>query len=142
MNEIEIEQIRESWALVEPIADVAAHLFYQRLFEIDPSTKPLFAQTDMGAQKGKLLRALGLVVEKADELDVLVPVLRELGRNHVKYGVEDRHYDSVGSALLWTFEQGLGVRFTDAVRAAWTVFYALVTGPMRQAAANVQRTAA
>jgi len=142
MNNIEIEQIRESWALVEPIGDAAAQLFYQRLFEIDPSTKPLFANTDMTAQKEKLLRALGLVVEKTDHLDVIVPVLQELGRNHVKYGVEDRHYDSVGSALLWTLEQGLGSRFTDAVRAAWTVFYALVTSPMRQAAAEQQRPAA
>ena len=136
MNKIEIEQIRESWAQVEPIADTAAQLFYQRLFEIDPSTKPLFAATDMTTQREKLLTALGLVVERADKLEVIAPVLRELGRSHVRYGVEDHHYDSVGSALLWTLEQGLGSGFTDTVRAAWSVFYALVTGPMRQAAAR------
>jgi len=142
VNKTEIEAIRETWALVIPIADAAAQLFYQRLFEIDVDAKSLFATTDMSAQNKKLIAALSLVVEKADQLDTIVPVLQELGRNHVKYGVKARHYDSVGSALLWTLEQGLGDRFTDRARAAWTVAYALVSGPMRQAAADVQRPAA
>lgn len=142
MNKTEVEQIRKSWALVEPIADVAAQLFYQRLFEIDPSAKRLFARTDMETQKERLLTAIGLVVKKADKLDIITPVLKDLGRSHVKYGVEDHHYDSVGSALIWTLEQGLGEGFTDEVRAAWSVFYALVSGPMRQAAAEEQRSAA
>ena len=142
MNESEIELIRKSWAQVVPIADAAAQMFYQRLFEIDPSTMPLFAATDMAAQREKLLGALSLVVGKADQLDIIVPALQELGRNHVKYGVEDRHYDSVGTALLWTLEQGLQCDFTQEVRAAWTVAYAQVSGPMRQAAADMQRPAA
>lgn len=142
MNKAEIELIRETWAMVVPIADTAAKLFYQRLFEIDPQVKSLFAATDMAAQNEKLIDTLSVVVEKVDSFDAVIPVLRELGRNHIKYGVEARHYDSVGSALLWTLEQGLGDRFTDQARAAWTVAYALVSGPMRQAAADEQCPAA
>ncbi|MEM7633067.1 MAG: globin family protein [Pseudomonadota bacterium] len=142
MNKTEIEVIRETWALVVPIADAAAQLFYQRLFEIDPGTKLLFAETDIARQNEKLISTLSLVVEKADQLDTIIPVLQELGRNHVRYGVEARHYESVGSALLWTLEQGLGDRFTDQARAAWTVAYALVSGPMRQAAVDLERPAA
>lgn len=141
MNKAEIELIRKTWAHVEPIADAAAQMFYQRLFEIAPETKKLFADTDMAEQRVKLIGALSLVVDKADRLDAVVPVLQELGRTHVKYGVEPRHYDSVGSALLWTLEQGLGERFTGQARAAWTVAYALVSGPMRQAAADASRQA-
>ncbi|WP_108879528.1 globin domain-containing protein [Anderseniella sp. Alg231-50] len=136
MNKSEIELIRETWAQVVPIADAAAQLFYQRLFEIDPDAKSLFANTDMSAQNEKLVDTLSLVVGKADQLDTIVPVLQELGRKHLTYGVEDRHYDSVGSALLWTLGQGLGEGFTDQARAAWTVAYALVSGPMRQAVAD------
>ncbi len=142
MNRIEIELVQHSWASVEPIADAAAQLFYQRLFEIAPDTRQLFAATDMAAQRQKLLTTIGLAVDKADRVDCLQPVLRELGRNHVKYGVQDHHYDCVGSALLWTLEQGLGTEFTGDVRAAWTVFYALVTGPMREAATKQHRPAA
>ena len=38
--------IRKSWAQVVPIADQAATLFYQRLFEIDPSVRALFRDTE------------------------------------------------------------------------------------------------
>ena len=141
MNKTEIELIRQTWALVEPTADAAAHLFYQRLFEIAPDTKRLFAGTDMAEQRLKLVGALSLVVDKADQLDAVIPVLQELGRSHVRHGVKARHYDVVGSALLWTLEQGLGERFTGQARAAWTVAYALISGPMRQAAADASSPA-
>ena len=53
--------VRSTWALVMPIQDEAARLFYGRLFEIDPSTKPLFTSTDM-AEQGKKLK-VGLVTD-------------------------------------------------------------------------------
>ena len=89
----------------------------------------------MDAQGAKLLDALGCVVESAGQIDRITVFLEELGRRHVAYGVEDHHYDSVGAALLWTLEQGLGVGFTDEVREAWAAAYAHVAGTMRNAAA-------
>ena len=73
----------------------------------------------MARQNKKLLEALVLVVENAENLDSLAPALADLGRRHVRYGVEDRHYESVGAALLWTLEQALGPEFTTEVRTAW-----------------------
>jgi len=137
-----VRLIRETWAAAEPIADSAVALFYQRLFEIDPSTRPLFANTAMPRQHERLLKALGSVVENAERVDRLTPVLEELGRRHRAYGVEDRHYDSVGMALLSTLQQGLGAAFTDEARAAWTITYAVVSGVMRRAAAEVRPSAA
>ena len=133
-----IEQISQTWRSVATLGDAAAELFYQRLFEIDPSTKPLFANTDMSAQSQKLLDALGFVVESAEHPEKLVPLLQELGRRHVGYGVEDRQYQSVGAALLWTLEQGLGAAFTDEVRGAWTAAYSLVADTMVQAAQDMR----
>jgi len=134
--------IRETWDAIRPNADAAVDLFYQRLFEIDPGTRPLFARTSMAGQRQSLVNALDLVVLNAGQIDRLTPVLAELGRRHVRYGVEDRHYDSVGAALLWTLAQGLGPAFTEEARAAWTIAYAVVSGTMRQAAAEVERSAA
>jgi hemoglobin-like flavoprotein len=34
--------IRASWAQVAPIADTAATIFYDRLFELDPELRRLF----------------------------------------------------------------------------------------------------
>ncbi len=131
--------IRETWDKVVPIADTAAQMFYQRLFEIDPSTRPLFDKTDMGQQRGKLLKALSLVVENADQVERLTPVFEEMGRRHKRYGVEDWHYDSVGAALIWTLKQGLGTAFTESVRIAWISVYAIVSEPMRRAACEVPK---
>ncbi|MEQ8699273.1 MAG: globin family protein [Bauldia litoralis] len=142
MTPEQIQRVRESWTAVTPIADTAADLFYQRLFEIDPTTRPLFGATDMAAQRTQLVAALAAVVAGADRPEELVPTLEALGRRHVAYGVEDRHYDSVGAALIWTLEQGLGDGFTEAVREAWTAAYALVSGVMREAARDATRSAA
>ena len=128
--------VKTTWAMVVPIADVAATLFYERLFALDSSLRPMFDRTDMKEQRRKLLAALGTVVNGLDNLESLIPVLESLGRNHVRYGVIDRHYDTVGAALLWTLEQGLKDAWTPSVKSAWTIAYGTVAGVMRSAAAS------
>jgi hemoglobin-like flavoprotein len=125
--------IRATWAQVVPIADQAAVMFYQRLFQIDPTTRPLFDLTDMAQQRKKLLQVLGVAVSSLDNLGALVKTVEDLGRRHAGYGVKDQHYDSVGTALLWTLEQGLGKAWTPEAAAAWTEVYKLLSGIMRRA---------
>jgi len=126
--------VKTTWAMVVPIADVAATLFYERLFALDSSLLPMFDRTDMKEQRRKLLAALGTVVNGLDNLEPLIPVLENLGRNHSRYGVKDAHYETVGAALLWTLEQGLGEAWTPAAKAAWTQSYGTVANVMRSAA--------
>jgi len=128
--------VADTWKQVAPIADTAANLFYSRLFEIDPSTRKLFRATDMAAQRKKLLQTLSFVINGLDRLDLLVSKVEDLGRRHAGYGVTDAHYESVGAALLWTLEQGLGRAWTPAVASAWTEVYGMLSGIMRNAAAR------
>jgi len=125
--------VQETWQKVLPIADTAAHLFYDRLFEIDPTTRPLFQATSFAEQRRKLIQALTMVVQGLDHLERLGPALSELGRRHAQYGVSNAHYDTVGMALLQTLERGLGSAWTPPVRAAWSHAYALLAGIMRSA---------
>jgi hemoglobin-like flavoprotein len=135
--------IRITWAQVVPIADQAAASFYQRLFEIDPSARGLFRETDMAQQRKKLIQVLGVAVSSLDNLGALIRTLDDLGRRHAGYGVHDRHYDTVGAALLWTLEKGLGDTWNAQVAAAWTEAYSLLAGVMRRAMQEaVARTAA
>jgi len=129
--------VQDSFAKVAPIAPQAAELFYGRLFELDPALKPLF-KGDMSEQGKKLMSTLGVAVGSLDNLDALIPVLQNLGRGHVAYGVQDAHYDTVGAALLWTLEQGLGDGFTPDVKAAWSEVYTIVATVMKEAAADVK----
>jgi hemoglobin-like flavoprotein len=128
--------VEKSWRQVLPIADTAAELFYTRLFTLDPSVKPLF-KGDMKTQGKKLMAMIGTAVGGLSKLESLVPAVQDLGRRHVKYGVRDQHYDTVGAALLWTLEQGLGEAFTPDVKSAWTTVYGVLATTMKDAAAKV-----
>ena len=125
--------VQDSFVDIATIADDAAVLFYQRLFELDPSLRPMF-RGEMAEQRKKLMQMLTAAVKGLDRLEQLVPVVQELGRRHVKSGVRDSDYDTVGEALLWTLEAGLGRGFTPDVRAAWTAVYTLLATTMKEAA--------
>ena len=131
--------IKESWNSVASIADSAVAQFYNRLFEIDPTTRPLFHATTMPEQRRKVIQALSLAVQSADNLAALTPVLQHLGRSHQGYGVSAEQYQSVGAALLWTLERGLGPQWTPAMAAAWTELYGSISAVMLRAADEMPR---
>jgi hemoglobin-like flavoprotein len=134
--------VKSTWAMVVPIADTAAGLFYDRLFAIDTSTRSMFTSTNMIEQRKKLMQALAFVINGLDRTEQLLPTIQSLGRGHVRYGVTDKHYDSVGAALLWTLEQGLKDAWTPNVKEAWIAAYTLVAGVMKDAAKSPERVSA
>ena len=133
--------VQESFAKVAPIAEQAAALFYQNLFTKDPSLKALF-KDDMVEQGKKLMKMIAVAVAGLDRLENIVPAVQDLGRRHVKYGVLPSHYDTVGAALLQTFEQGLGPAFTAEVKHAWITVYGVLATTMKDAAYGKQPVAA
>ena len=122
--------VQQTFAAIAPIAEAAAALFYGRLFELDPSLRALF-RGDMAAQGRHLMGTLAVAVRGLDDLATLVPAVRALGHRHVAYGVRDEHYATVGQALLWTLERGLGGAFTSEVREAWGAAYELLAATMK-----------
>lgn len=131
--------VQSSFSKVVPIADKAAEIFYNKLFEMDPALKPLF-KGDIKDQGAKLMSMIGTAVNGLDNLDSIVPAVQNLGKNHVKYGVEESHYDTVGGALLYTLEKGLGDDFTPDVKDAWTEVYNTLATVMKDAAKSVSAT--
>lgn len=93
----------------------------------------------MKAQGQKLMAMIGTAVGGLTQPDTILPAVQDLGRRHVGYGVQAPHYDTVGAALLWTLEQGLGSAFTPETRQAWAKTYNLVAGVMKDAAAASSR---
>lgn len=130
MTPQQINLVQETFADVKPIAATAAELFYNRLFTLDPALRPLF-KGEMGQQGQMLMSMIGSAVGGLRNLEKLAPVVRQLGARHVRYGVRTEHYAIVGSALLWTLEQGLGPKFTPDVRDAWTAAYTLLSDVMQ-----------
>ena len=127
--------VKDSWAKVVPIQDKAAELFYGKLFEMDPELKPLF-KGDMNEQGKKLMKMITVAVNGLDRLEEIVPAVQDLGKRHVVYGVKDKDYDTVGAALIWTLEAGLGDSFTDDVKLAWVEVYGVLSSTMKAAASE------
>ena len=133
MDAQQIKLVQQTFDQVQPIAAQAAKLFYDRLFTLDPQLEMLF-KSDLGEQGRKLMAMIAAAVNGLDDIPALVPVVQDLARRHLAYGVEVGHYDTVGQALLWTLRQGLGAAYTDAVNDAWVATYALLSSTMKQAA--------
>jgi hemoglobin-like flavoprotein len=131
--------VSESFPLIREIAIPVALLFYGRLFDLDPSLRQLF-KIDMKEQSKKLADMLDALVESIDNWERIVPVLRELGKRHVAYGVKEQQYDTLCSALVWAFGQALQPGFDDEVRAAWTAVIRAVNEQMKIGAAAVPAT--
>lgn len=132
MNTKQIAIVQGTFSQIEPIAVTAASLFYQKLFALDQNIRPMF-KSDISSQGNKLMKMLGTAVGGLNNLNSLIPVIESLGQRHADYGVKDEHYDTVGEALLWTLEQGLGSDFTDEVKEAWIQTYAALACVMKRA---------
>ena len=124
--------VQDSFARVVPIAEDVAALFYRRLFELDPSLRSLFSE-DLVPQGRKLAQMLTAAVKGLDRLEQLVPVVQDLGRRHLAYGVTDADYQTVGAALIWTLQKSLGRAFTPEMADAWATVYSVLATTMKDA---------
>ena len=141
MTATHVALVQASFDRVRPMLESAALLFYERLFELDPSLRSLF-RGSRDAQAQKLAQALTVVVKGLENPAQLRGAIAALGRRHAGYGVRDEHYATVGDALIWTLEQGLGAAFTPDVRAAWVDAYGWLAFVMKEASATVAIEAA
>jgi len=133
LTDDQVKLIKANWNAVKPIKETAADLFYDKLFELDPSIRSMFKE-DISIQKKALMATISFCVATLNHPDKLVPAVQEIGTRHGGYGVTDKHYATVGAALLWTLEQGLGEAFTPEAKTAWTEVYGILSTTMLDAA--------
>lgn len=135
MSPRQIVLVRESWERVRPIRDRAGALFYERLIELDPSVAPMFP-AGAAAQGRTLMTMIDTVVSSLDRLGDLVHAVRALGQRHAAYGVQAKHYDLGGRALLDILRAGLGEAFDSETSEAWAMAYGTLVGAMQEGAAG------
>jgi len=88
----------------------------------------------MSGQRDKLVAALGAVVSSVDELDKVIPLLEQLGRDHRRFAAVTEHYDAVGASLLATVKKFHGPLWTPELADTWAQAYGLVAKVMVAAA--------
>lgn len=132
MNPRSLELIRNTFVDVVFARERAARLFYDRLFHLAPETRTLF-RSDLEEQGRMFVDALAKIVTGLDRLESMLPELKALAVRHVRYGVEERHYAIVGSALLHMVRELARPRFDTDTERAWSEAYAVVSGAMIEA---------
>lgn len=127
------ELVRATFYDVAELPDPFMKLFYGRLFQQAPETRPMFRQ-DIAVQGRKLMDMLELLVNGLDHLDTLEPTLRALGQRHAAYGVHEKHYRVVTDALMWSLGVALSDRLPAASKLAWQSILELVSAIMIEGA--------
>lgn len=127
--------LRKSFQRIEAHGHVAALAFYRRLFELDPSLRPMF-RTDIETQAAKLIDMLSAALAMLEKPAQLRATLEDLGARHVGYGVKPEHYDTVRAALIDMLATVLGPEFTPSLRAAWTDLLVAISETMLAGAAR------
>lgn len=134
MKNEQIKAIQKSFRLVAEHSDVAASVFYNRLFEIEPDLRGMFP-SDLTEQKQKLMKTLGVAVAGLERFSDLELVLKQLGKKHADYGVREEYYPIVGEALLWTLKNLLSaIDFDDQTEEAWIEMFEMISATMIRAA--------
>ena len=129
---MDIPAMRAGFAKVAEHGDQVPLWFYSHLFLTHPETREMFP-VSMAHQRDRLFSALGEVMARVDDLDALVPVLQQLGRDHRKFGTVAEHYPAVGASLLATLAH-FDDEWDDALAASWTEAYGLIAEVMIGAA--------
>ena len=116
-------------------SDELIRRFYTRWFAIDMSVRDLFPP-DMDTQRTAFAQALTwlfseLIAQRAEEP---VAFLAQLGRDHRKYGVTQRQYDSMHNAMFTTLRSHLNESWDDKLAEAARDAVDLIVGVMRGAA--------
>jgi hemoglobin-like flavoprotein len=135
MKAEQIHLLRKSFEVVRRQRQIAALVFYRRLFELDPSLRALF-ETPIEQQAHKVIEMLEVIVDLSDKSALLETELRALGVRHKGYGVIEAHYPTVGRAMLDMLADVLGPKWTPSLSATWAEFYQLMAGAMLRGAAE------
>jgi hemoglobin-like flavoprotein len=99
---------------------------------MDPSLRQLF-HTDIQKQAQKLFSMISYVVNRLDKIEEIIEEVKALGARHKNYHVQKEHYATVGQALIWTLEQGLGDKWNEDLKAAWLEAYTVLANTMIEA---------
>jgi hemoglobin-like flavoprotein len=130
LNRTQLMLVQQSLAQAYQDDISLAALFYNQLFDLDPSLRSLFHHEHQ-EQERKFKGMLVSMVNGLSQLETTLPAIRGLGRRHANYGVQQAHYKLAEVALLWALKQALGEGFTPAVEGAWRTAYRLLAEVMQ-----------
>lgn len=128
----------DSLKAVENYEQRAGELIFQRIFELEPSSKGLFQFKEEHdySQHPQYLALAKIMVDMIDmtmgflgpDLEPLADDLQALGKRHIKYGVPPEFFPIMERAVLYALDELLHEKFTKDDRQSWeTIFHFIIS---------------
>jgi len=140
ISEQDARLVKESFAAIEGCAHEAMEYFYAWLFVRHPDIRAMFPLA-MSVQRERVFSALARVVWSMDSPEALAAYVGQLGRDHRKFGVRDRHYEAFFGVLLATIRHFSAGTWNAETEAAWEAALGSIGQIMHAAAAADARHA-
>lgn len=129
----DIALLDESLRLIADRSDEMVGYFYATMFLENPALRALFPAA-MDTQRDRLFRALTGAVRTIGEPETFVPMLRQLGRDHRKYGVTTEDYATFGRALIMALGRYAEDVWVRELQDAWVRAYSYMARTMMDGA--------
>ncbi|MGE8203086.1 NO-inducible flavohemoprotein [Heyndrickxia sp. NPDC080065] len=102
--------------------------FYRMLFEAHPELLNIFNHVNQkqGRQQTALAYTVYAAAKYIDQLEVIVPVVKQIAHKHRGLGIKPEHYPIVGEFLLKAIKEVLGDAATDEIIHAWSEAYGVI----------------
>lgn len=131
MTHTQIILVRQSWRKLDGISPILlGDVFYTKLFLESPQLKKMF-KSSKEEQAKKLIDMLHSIIINLERLNELSDEIKAMATRHIGYGVEAKHYNLVGNALIWTLKNALGKDWNQELEEAWIACYTNLTNQMQ-----------
>lgn len=123
-----IEIVKSTVPVLEQHGEAITKHFYKIMFENHPELLNIFNQTHQkqGRQPRALANAVYAAAKYIDNLEVIVPVVKQIGHKHRSLNILPEHYPIVGKHLLLAIKDVLGDAATDEIIDAWAEAYGVI----------------
>lgn len=123
MTPRQITLVQKSWSQLSPVEDMAARLFYRRLFETAPEMRSSISLSVCEQSDHLLATLASSVADLTPEEDA--PLFEE--RFMVDFGFPTEFRLKIEAAFLWMLDQVLGDNDAHATKKAWSDFLPTLT---------------
>ncbi len=123
-----IEIIKSTVPVLEKYGETITTRFYKLMFGNHPELLNIFnhANQKQGRQQKALAGTVYAAAKYIDNLEAILPVVKQIAHKHRSLGIKPEHYPIVGKYLLLAIKDVLGEAATDEIIDAWAQAYNVI----------------
>ncbi|MBU8877733.1 NO-inducible flavohemoprotein [Bacillus sp. FJAT-29790] len=123
-----IEIIKSTVPVLEQHGETITKTFYELMFNNHPELLNIFnhANQKQGRQQKALANSVYAAAKYIDQLEMILPVVKQIAHKHRSLGIKPEHYPIVGEHLLLAIKAVLKDAATDEIIEAWAKAYGMI----------------